>query len=71
MHQDDGDAACQLEHFPIVLTQRTRSKNALALCFGEHLYPTGDPFWSDDAPALCFGKHLYPTGDPFWSIDAL
>jgi hypothetical protein len=38
-----------LEHFPIVLNERSRSENALALCFDEHLYPTGDPVWSDDA----------------------
>jgi hypothetical protein len=26
-----------------------RPENSLGLCFGEHLYPTGNPVWSDDA----------------------
>ena len=26
-----------------------RTAHALAQCFGEHLYPTGNPVWSDDA----------------------
>jgi hypothetical protein len=40
------------EHFPIVFTQVSRSEDALAICFDEHLYPTGDPMWSDDARGL-------------------
>jgi len=46
------------EHFPIVLSRDSRSENAVALCFDEHLYPTGDPLWSDDALGVLFLQQL-------------
>jgi hypothetical protein len=38
-----------LERFPTLSSRLSSSENALALCFGEHLYPTDDLVWSDDA----------------------
>jgi hypothetical protein len=42
-----------LERFPTLLNQAGRTENALDHCLSEHLYPTGDPVWSDDALAGC------------------
>lgn len=39
-----GDAF-GLGHFPIVPAKESRLENALALCFGAHFNPTGDPNW--------------------------
>jgi hypothetical protein len=38
-----------LERFPTYLNRISGPKNALALCFKEHLYPMDDPIRSDDA----------------------
>ena len=40
-----------LELFPHLTASGKRPENALACCSDEHLYPTGDPMWSDDALA--------------------
>jgi hypothetical protein len=44
-----ADEICLLERFPTLSSRLSSSENALALCFGEHLYPTDDLVWSDDA----------------------
>jgi hypothetical protein len=38
------------ERSPALLNLAGTPENALDLCLGEHLYPTGKPVWSDDAP---------------------
>ncbi len=45
--QDDISAVP--ERFPTLLNQSARTGKAPDHCLGEHLYPTGDPVWSDHA----------------------
>ena len=42
-------AVGELEHDPILLNRQSESDHALALCFGEHFNPMGDPVRSDNA----------------------
>ncbi len=47
----DYAAAAYLDECPVPGATAVRLDDALALCFGEHLYPTDDLVWSDDALA--------------------
>jgi hypothetical protein len=44
---------------------------ALAVCFGEHVYPAADRLMPDHALAVCFGEHVHPAADRFMPDHAL